>query len=86
MILILDTSNMRPNMKSVVNIEVLRGIPISTLGVTVNKALDRLVKNEYVITNITYIPFIEDNQRKYDIFIEWLWVDKTYINASKPRT
>jgi hypothetical protein len=73
-------------MKSVVNIEVLRGIPISTLGVTVNKALDRLVKNEYVITNITYIPFIEDNQRKYDIFIEWLWVDKTYINASKPRT
>ena len=86
MILILDTSNMRPNMKSVVNIEVLRGIPISTLGVTVNKALDRLVKNEYVITDITYIPFIEDNQRKYDIFIEWLWVDKTYINASKPRT
>ena len=73
-------------MKSVVNIEVLRGIPISTLDVTVNKALDRLVKNEYVITDITYIPFIEDNQRKYDISIEWLWVDKTYINASKPRT
>lgn len=86
MILILDTSNMRPNMKQVVNVEVLRGITIHALESTVNGALDRLIKNEYVITDITYIPFIEDNQRKYDIFIEWLWVDKTYINASKPRT
>ena len=73
-------------MKQVVNIEVLRGITIHALEATVNGALDRLIKNEYAITNITYIPFIEDNQRKYDIFIEWLWVDKFAAASSKPRT
>lgn len=73
-------------MKQVVNIEVLRGITINALEATVNGALDRLIKNEYAITNITYIPFIEDNQRKYDIFIEWLWVDKFAAASSKPRT
>lgn len=85
MILILDTSNMRPNMKQVVNIEVVKGIPIQTLEPKVNGTLDRLIKNGYTITNITYIPFIEDNQRKYDIFIEWLWVDPLAIAASKPK-
>ena len=73
-------------MKQVVNVEVLRGITIHALESTVNGALDRLIKNEYAITNITYIPFIEDNQRKYDIFIEWLWVDKFAVASSKPRT
>lgn len=73
-------------MKQVVNIEVLRGITIHVLEATVNGTLDRLIKNDYAITNITYIPFIEDNQRKYDIFIEWLWVDKFAAASSKPRT
>lgn len=73
-------------MKQVVNVEVLRGITIHALESTINGALDRLIKSEYAITNITYIPFIEDNQRKYDIFIEWLWVDKFAAASSKPRT
>lgn len=73
-------------MKQVVNVEVLRGITTHALESTINGALDRLIKSEYAITNITYIPFIEDNQRKYDIFIEWLWVDKFAVASSKPRT
>jgi hypothetical protein len=82
-------------MNPTVQIEVLLDVPATAVQRTVNRKLDEFTRNEFTVTDIQYIPrhsTVKDSLtgeikpiQTYDVFIQWLYLDKYASASSKPR-